>query len=150
MNSLPKTVTRQRRGCDLNSGPSAHESSTLTTRLPSHAKYIRQGMYMYVRSMDDVMFAHYRTHCSMSIPMQRMTLLLTPLLRRIYCVVSQTTTGAETRRLHRARVPAWQRSLQCTTELSMDWVDPWVALGRVQERPQNYGYGGSMPSCRLR
>ena len=35
-NSLPKTVTRQRRGCDLNPGPSAPESSTLTTRLPSH------------------------------------------------------------------------------------------------------------------
>jgi len=35
VNSLPKTVTRQRRGCDLNPGPIAHESSTLTTRLPS-------------------------------------------------------------------------------------------------------------------
>ena len=34
MNSLPKTVTRQRRGCDLNPGPSAPESGTLTTRLP--------------------------------------------------------------------------------------------------------------------
>jgi len=36
VNSLPKTVTRQRRDCDLNPGPSATESSTLTTRLPSH------------------------------------------------------------------------------------------------------------------
>ena len=36
MNSLPKTVTRQRRDYDLNPGPSAPESSTLTTRLPSH------------------------------------------------------------------------------------------------------------------
>ena len=35
VNGLPKTVTRQRRGCDLNLGPSAPESSTLTTRLPS-------------------------------------------------------------------------------------------------------------------
>ena len=35
VNSLPKTVTRQRRGRDLNRGPSAPESSTLTTRLPS-------------------------------------------------------------------------------------------------------------------
>jgi len=32
VNSLPKTVTRQRRGCNLNPGPSAPES----TRLPSH------------------------------------------------------------------------------------------------------------------
>ena len=36
VNSLPKTVTRRRRGCDLNPGPSAPESSTLTTRRPSH------------------------------------------------------------------------------------------------------------------
>jgi len=35
VNSLPKTVTRQRCGCDLNPGPSAPESSTLTTRLPN-------------------------------------------------------------------------------------------------------------------
>jgi len=34
VNSLPRTVTRQRRDCDLNPGPSAPESSTLTTRLP--------------------------------------------------------------------------------------------------------------------
>jgi len=39
MNSLPKTVTRQRRSCDVNPGPSAPESSTLTTRLPSHPIY---------------------------------------------------------------------------------------------------------------
>ena len=35
VNSLPKTVTRQHRGCNLNVGPSAPESSTLTTRLLS-------------------------------------------------------------------------------------------------------------------
>jgi len=35
VNSLHKTVTRQRRGCDLNPGSSAPESSTITTRLPS-------------------------------------------------------------------------------------------------------------------
>ena len=34
VNSLPKTVTWQHHGCDLNQGRS--ESSTLTTRLPSH------------------------------------------------------------------------------------------------------------------
>jgi len=36
VNSLPKTVTGQRRDCDLNPRPSAPEPSTLTTRLPSH------------------------------------------------------------------------------------------------------------------
>jgi len=38
VSSLPKNVTRQRRGCDLNR-PTAPESSTLTTRLPSHQIY---------------------------------------------------------------------------------------------------------------
>jgi len=33
VNSLPETVTRQRRDCDLNLGPSEPESSTLTARL---------------------------------------------------------------------------------------------------------------------
>jgi len=39
LNSLPKTVTSQRHGCDLNPGPSAPNSSMLTTRLPSHPIY---------------------------------------------------------------------------------------------------------------
>jgi len=33
VNSLPETVTGQRSVCDLNPGPYAPESSTLTTRL---------------------------------------------------------------------------------------------------------------------
>jgi len=46
VNSLPKTVTRQRRGRDLNPGPFALESSTLTTRLPSHhAEVTTDGNY---------------------------------------------------------------------------------------------------------
>ena len=36
VNSLPKTVTRRRRGCDLNPGPTAPESSTLNTLPLSH------------------------------------------------------------------------------------------------------------------
>jgi len=36
VNSLPKTVTRHRRGCALSPGLSAPESSKLATRLPSH------------------------------------------------------------------------------------------------------------------
>jgi len=37
VNSLHKTATRQRRDYDLNPGPFAPESSTLTTRVPSHS-----------------------------------------------------------------------------------------------------------------
>jgi len=53
VNSLPKTVTRQRRDCDLNPGPSARESSTLTTRLPSHPAlqyivFLISNLYQYL------------------------------------------------------------------------------------------------------
>jgi len=40
VSSLPKTVTRQHRDWDLNPGPSAPESSTLTTRLPRHPSLV--------------------------------------------------------------------------------------------------------------
>jgi len=50
VNSLPKTVTRQRRDCDLNPSPSAPESSTLTTRLPSHPRVtVGMGMATFSR-----------------------------------------------------------------------------------------------------
>ena len=39
VNSLPKTVTKQHRGCNLHPGPSSPESSMLTTQLPSHPWY---------------------------------------------------------------------------------------------------------------
>jgi len=48
VNSLPKTVTRQRRRCDLNPGPSAPESSTLTTLLPSHYTLYMDGQLSMV------------------------------------------------------------------------------------------------------
>ena len=41
VNSLPKTVNRQRQNCDLNPSPSVPESSTLTTRLLSHAQNVQ-------------------------------------------------------------------------------------------------------------
>ena len=44
VNSLPKTVNRRRRDCELNPGPSAPESSTLTTRLPSHPNNVGQSL----------------------------------------------------------------------------------------------------------
>jgi len=48
VNSLPKTVSQQRRDCDLNPGPSAPESRTLTTRLPSHPTYRYRAIYLDV------------------------------------------------------------------------------------------------------
>jgi len=40
---------RQRRGCDLNPGPSAPESSTLTTRLPSHRESLTESFVLRPR-----------------------------------------------------------------------------------------------------
>jgi len=47
VNNLPKTVTGQRRDCDLNPGPSAPESSALATRLPSHLSKRSTGGGVY-------------------------------------------------------------------------------------------------------
>jgi len=49
VNSLPKTVTEQCRGYDLNPGPTLPESSTLTTWLPSHlvATAVTAATYCY-------------------------------------------------------------------------------------------------------
>ena len=58
VNSLPKTVTRQRRGCDLNPGHTAPESSTVTTRLPSHPALLDTYNEVPVLSMDDITFAY--------------------------------------------------------------------------------------------
>jgi len=52
MNSLPKTVTQQRCGCNLNPGLSAPESSTLTTRLPSHPRYWLLSIIIRLHFMD--------------------------------------------------------------------------------------------------
>jgi len=41
VNSLPKTIIQQQRGCNLNPGPSAPESNTLTTWLLSHRGFNR-------------------------------------------------------------------------------------------------------------
>jgi len=43
-----RTVTRQRRGCDLNRGPTAPESSMLTTRLPSH-RFLHRIKLLYTK-----------------------------------------------------------------------------------------------------
>jgi len=48
VNSLPKNVTRECRGCDLNTGPSAPESSTLTTRLLSQPTCVVQNIRHHI------------------------------------------------------------------------------------------------------
>ena len=72
MNNLPKIVTRQRRGCDLNPGPSALESSTLTTRLPSHPsrekvdKIPRCDYWCQILSTVTVPSYHFCARCRLS------------------------------------------------------------------------------------
>jgi len=48
VNSLPKTVTGQRRDCDLNPGPSAPESSTLTISATEPPVTVRNKRICYV------------------------------------------------------------------------------------------------------
>ena len=53
VNSLPKTVTRQRRGCDLNPGPYApSESSTLTTRATLGLGWVVKTQTMAISDLD--------------------------------------------------------------------------------------------------
>jgi len=64
VNSLPKTVTRQRRDCDLNPSRSAPESSTLTTRLSSHP-----GVRVGIRALDSnsrLVFGYVRSFAHVS------------------------------------------------------------------------------------
>ena len=56
VNSLPKTVTRQRRSFNLNPGPSVPESSTLTTRLPNHPSASSGTKFSLIRILS-------RCHC---------------------------------------------------------------------------------------
>jgi len=57
VNSLPKTVIGQRRGCDLNPGPSAPESSTPTTRQVRDTIFIR----LYVTCMTPALIQSLRS-----------------------------------------------------------------------------------------
>ena len=61
VNSLSTTVTRQRRDCDLNPGPSAPESSTLTTRLPSHPKSTYDSDLQRAKISHKIIVSHLRT-----------------------------------------------------------------------------------------
>ena len=62
MNSLPKTVSRQRCDYDLNPGPSAPESSTLTTRLPSHSVVVVTFKNTVVPLSPWIHHTHTHTH----------------------------------------------------------------------------------------
>ena len=54
VNSLLKTVTRQRRDCDLNPRPSAPESSMLSTRLPMCIL-----LYYWTNKNDDDIYLYF-------------------------------------------------------------------------------------------
>ena len=66
MNSLPKTVTRQRGDCDLNRALlRLSPASMLTTRLPSHpCSDIR--LLKYTSKQTDILIAILHTHVDVS------------------------------------------------------------------------------------
>jgi len=67
VNSLPKTVIRQRRGCDLNTGPSAPESSTLFTRLRYDRHFCRYDTIRCVELNGEDLSCHSRKTESVSL-----------------------------------------------------------------------------------
>ena len=52
-NSLPKTVTRQRRGCDLNPGPSAPESEEQTRKPYKSRRTDRCAVWLWTQEPRD-------------------------------------------------------------------------------------------------
>ena len=66
MNSLPRTVTRQRRGCDLNPGRTAPESSTLTTR-QQHVKCACENKVNDGNPHAEIMCAGIANHWMLSV-----------------------------------------------------------------------------------
>ena len=111
VNSLPKSVTGQRRDCDLNPGPSAPESSTLTTRLRSHRQQIaymiaattcdsllrRRLSYLYETTCTCTSRCHHLTncHCQLSVRLiLQVTLIRVSIGTRLHC--QQTSTPSIT------------------------------------------------------
>ena len=87
MNSLPKTVTQQRRDCDLNPSPSAPESSTLTTRLPSH----RCPSLRYCKGL---MLAERGVHCPVP-TLRRGCLYVYKVLTRVAAIRQSAAAAAD-------------------------------------------------------
>ena len=124
VNSLPKIVTRQRRGCDSNPGPSATESSTLTTRLPSHPEYClcteKRPSHVYTLIHD-----MYSKHV-----LSVVVLSLTPLNDLL---MTSPETRASSRYLQILRrfalLSSVTRQLQTPRSLQIHW--PFVPLRRL-------------------
>ena len=64
VNRLPKTVTRQRRDCDLKPGPSVPESSTLTTRLYYLVKYLGNSLDFFGATLGYLLQSRFRVALS--------------------------------------------------------------------------------------
>jgi len=75
VNSLPKTVTRQRRDCDLNPGHSAPESSTLTSRYQKGETNLD-----FTEARDSEWQCHQLGHMQVCISLQADNHASTPLL----------------------------------------------------------------------
>ena len=111
VNSLPKTVTRERRGCDLNPGPSAPESSTLTSRLPSHP---RRGMNLILnRRQRNCIYAFERGY---EAPMWLMSVLSRGAARHSWCRYFHTSTRRRRRGKLSSRAASQHNSWEETAE----------------------------------
>jgi len=75
VNSLPKAVTRQHHGCDLNPGSSAPESSMLTMWLPRNPSVSCAKMARPIDYRDDVWGCGLEGTGGTESPTQEMALL---------------------------------------------------------------------------
>ena len=81
------------------------------------------------------MFAHNRPCGDMSIPLQR---ILSPLLRSIGCAVSQSTAGAETRRVHCARGARRPPGMEHAMHNCLVRVESGPAMNSEKNSDRNY------------
>ena len=127
VNSSPKTVTRQRRDCDLNLGPSAPESSTLTTRLPSHlgprtpCRFLVHPVYTDAHSFSfdavrrrSVLCSCASSSCERQLRRTHIIIIIIMRVRRVHAA-----GGDDHARYGNSSTPCSKTARQ---ELSMGWV----------------------------
>jgi len=122
VDSLPKTVTRQRRDGDMNPGPSAPESSTLTARLPKGVVCCRNNIACLLSVFPRAYVRNYRAYSR----------LRQVCVHATYTAVAQSSSGvvailcADPRNLHDKRLSGQFQHWQPISHVSHFVADAFV------------------------
>jgi len=130
VNSLPKTVTRQRPGCDLNLGSTAPESSTLTTRLPTVTWSI------CVVKLKAVSINGSLCKCSLQFPVFN--------CHRLSSLSEQSKSALTDHGSHENHVINWSDStiiLDRESDRGTRWIKEAVHIGKEGQRSMNRDEG---------